>query len=793
MTRWVGVLFAVSGGTALVGEVVWMRKLGLVLGNSVWAASAVVAAWMGGMALGAAVGGRIAPRVRSHLRWYGLAEGAIGLFFALSEPIHGALLRLGTGLGPDLGEELAAGIAARLGLAFAALAVPTVLMGLTLPLLVERLRGTGLAARVGHLYGLNTLGAASGVLLAAYLLLPSLGERATLATAALACGVVAVVAIALESRVPREQVGRRAAETVRMRGYLALVAAMGLGALGAELLWVRILVLHLGSSVYAFALVLGVFLLGLALGSLALRRLGDRVRRPGAALAAVQLAIAGLLVLQVLAFGSFGDLLAWPTRLAQIPLRFVWVQAILLGGVAALLLPVTVLFGASFPLAVAADPRARSDGGHAGAVSAANTVGSILGALGAPFVLVPVLGVQRGLLAVGAVHLAVALFLRPRRELAAAAAAVLAAAAAVAYLLPPDWVLRRASVVEDAGSELLALSESVSATVAVKRYLEPGRSWLSLELNGMNVAGTSASLLAVQQLQGNLPLLQVEEPRRVVHVGFGSGGTCWATSRHPVESIEVVEISPEVLTLADRWFRSVNRRVLADPRVRVVVNDGRNFLLATDRRFDVILSDSIHPRHAGNSTLYTREYFELCRSRLEPGGVVSMWLPLYSLDTGSYLRILRAFHEVFPRTAVWYDLSTANENTVVTGGVEPGPIRVLWSRLEDTGIAESLAIAGVRTRQQLAADLLLGPDEVAELVRDVPPLVDDLPYVEYVGGRVMDRRSTWERNLALLVRTTATSSYPFQDPERSQEWPVLVERRVTRLRAILQYLSKERE
>ena len=231
------------------------------------------------------------------------------------------------------------------------------------------------------------------------------------------------------------------------------------------------------------------------------------------------------------------------------------------------------------------------------------------------------------------------------------------------------------------------LSESVSATVVVKDYLGHSPRWRSLELNGMNVAGTDPSLLVVQQLQGNLPLLQVTAPRRVLHIGFGSGGTCWAVSRYPVERIDVVEISPEVLAASNRWFADVNRGVLGDPRVHIVVNDGRNYLLATEARYDAILSDSIHPLYAGNSTLYTREYFQLCRDHLEPGGVVSMWLPLYSLDSGSYLRILRAFHEVFPHTVVWYDVTTVNENTVVTGQVEPGPISIDWRRFLDPRVA----------------------------------------------------------------------------------------------------------
>jgi len=272
-----------------------------------------------------------------------------------------------------------------------------------------------------------------------------------------------------------------------------------------------------------------------------------------------------------------------------------------------------------------------------------------------------------------------------------------------------------------------------------------------LEINGVNVAGTSPELWAIQRLQGHLPLLLARYPRKVLHIGFGSGGTAWAVSRHAsVEQMVVAEISPEVLRVADRFFAPVNHGVLRDPRVRVVVNDGRNVLVASKDTFDAILSDSIHPVFAGNSTLYTKEYFALCQQHLNPGGVVSMWLPLYSLRTDSYLAILRAFWEVFPQTAVWYDPSVLNEFTVVTGSTQPGPLFVRWEALAEPTVAATLTEAGVFSAEDLASLLLLGPKEVAQLVSQVPPHEDDFPQVEYLSGRLLDREGSWLANFRLL-------------------------------------------
>lgn len=765
ITAVVVALFVVSGATALVGEVVWMRMLGLVMGNTVWAASIAVAAWMGGMALGAALGAGLASRTRRHLWWYALAEGGIGVFYALSPTIVRGLLVVGATFGDDLGGRLAIGVLQRLLLAAVALLIPTTLMGLTLPLLVERLRGSALARRVGLLYGANTLGAAAGVFGAAYLLLPRLGEQGSLAMAAVACSLVAMVAVWLDHLLPRlggTPAGSGPRPTLQNSRFLVLVALMGCGALAAELIWVRILVLHLGSRVYAFALLLGVYLTGLALGSLVMR-LVPSPARPVRVLEALQLAVAVLLGAQLLALGHFADLMAWLTDVLRPPATFAGLQGVMIASVAALFLPITVLFGASFPLAVAADPARRSDGAHVGRVAAANTLGAIVGALGAPFILIPTIGSQRGLLVLALIFTVVAVGLVRSRRVMIAAGLVVAGVVVIWTTLPPDWVLRQVGYVDVAQGELLELEEGIGATLTIARYPDRRGEMRVLELNGVNVAGTKPELRIVQQLQGNLPLLQVAEPRRVLHVGFGSGGTCWAVSRHPVEAIDVVEISPEVPRASARWFPEINRGVLADPRVRVIVNDGRNFLLATDRRYDAILSDSIHPLFAGNSTLYTRDYFDLCRSHVRPGGVVSMWLPLYSLDQASLLRILRAFWEVFPRTAVWYDVSTVNENTIVTGLVEPGPLRIDWQRLTNPDLEETLREGGIDSAEALMADLLLGPSDVAQMVAGVPPLRDDLPFVEYNSGRLLSRNAPWLANLTMLAAHRAQVS-PFSHP-----------------------------
>ncbi len=269
--------------------------------------------------------------------------------------------------------------------------------------------------------------------------------------------------------------------------------------------------------------------------------------------------------------------------------------------------------------------------------------------------------------------------------------------------------------------------------------------------------GTSRSLLGTQKLQAHLPLLLHPDARKILHIGFGSGGTAWSVSRHPVDQITIAEISPEVLDVSGQHLRSVNHGVLQDPRVRVVLNDGRNFVMATPEKFDVILSDSIHPRYAGNGSLYTLDYFQLCRKALRPGGVVSMWLPMYSLTPRNYLMILRAFQDVFPNTTIWYVPNELNAFTIVIGRTEEGPIPFDRITSGMTGpVRQDLAEIGLDDPARLASCLLLDPLAVRAITRGIPPHVDDLPAVEYESGRTVDRDGTWLANFRRTASVCGT-------------------------------------
>lgn len=521
---------------------------------------------------------------------------------------------------------------------------------------------------------------------------------------------------------------------------------MGLAAIADEVFWSRILVLHFGSSVYAYSLMLFSFLIGIGVGSAAIERVVARID-VARALGTIELALAAVLAMQVHLFAHFADLLGAIARIGFTSPFPIFLCASLI----ALLVP-TALMGAAFPLTVRLYEVSAREGEtrSVGKVYLVNTIGSVTGSLLAGFFLIRAVGSQNGLFLTALIALLVGAWLAGKRAIVAAAIFIIAFMAA-----DPNEVILSAGLF-DVNAPILLFREDVTATVTLRQL---GPNYLSLELNGVNVAGTSAELMGTQKLQGHIPLLLHPNPRRVLHIGFGSGGTAWAVSRHPVETITIAEISPEVLEVSNARLGAVNHGVLRDPRVHVEINDGRNFVLAAPEKFDVILSDSIHPRYAGNGSLYTREYFDLCRQRLNDGGVISMWLPMYSLTTRNYLQIVRAFHDVFPNTTIWYVPNTPNAFTIVVGRLENGPLPLARMAARWTpAVARDLGEIGMRSPNDLLSALMLGPAEVDRITRGVPPHVDDLPSVEYESGRVLDRNLTWYQTFSLLANAMPTQT-----------------------------------
>jgi spermidine synthase len=323
--------------------------------------------------------------------------------------------------------------------------------------------------------------------------------------------------------------------------------------------------------------------------------------------------------------------------------------------------------------------------------------------------------------------------------------AAIAGAVALNSLLPLADVYRRREP-----GKLLALIEGSGASITVHQRTEQDR---VISINGVNVAGTNSVLRATQKLQAHLPVCLHRAPRSVLQIGFGSGGTCYSVSLHPeIESIEVAELNPDVLKVAADRFADINHGVLSDPRVRVRIVDARSHVAVTDQTYDLILSDSTHPRFRGNASLYTRDYFALCARRLRPGGIVSTWLPLYGMAVDDIRGILKSMNAVFPHVQVWYPNSEPNENTILIASMEPiaiDPAR-LAKGLAEPKIAADLAEVGIISATQLLDFFMLGDRAVASFSRTGRLNTDDHPRLEFLAPRSLRRMQSWVDNLAAL-------------------------------------------
>jgi spermidine synthase len=750
-----------SGVAALVYQLLWTRQLGLVLGNTVGAVSLVLAAFMGGLAVGSAVAAQRVDRLPSRAlpRLYALLEAGIAvcglvLPFVLAVPL------------PRL-----AGL--RFAFAAVALLVPTALMGATLPALAALWRPDDrrLAQAAGVLYAANTLGAVAGSLATAFFLLPGLGvRRSTFAAAFLnlvagglvwSRGRVGEKAAAPASEGPRPPAktrtdAAREGDRLPARAALAVLALSGLGALANEVAWTRALALLIGPTAYAFAFIVSAVIAGLALGSAAAATVADRLRHPGLALGLVEIAAA------IVSLGVVEGIGRLPVVVAQVVRdnadRMPRLMALEFAGVCALLVPPCILFGAAFPLAV----RLAGGAGPAGAVGRVyswNTAGAIAGALLAGFVALPRLGLEATLLAAVAVHAvagaAAIVLARPARARLALAAGLLAvvgvaaraaggwdrallAGGAYKYAAysPPDRLEE-----ELRAGDLVYYREGAAATVSVKRL----GGTLSLAVDG-KVDATSSGDMLTQRMLAHLPLLLHPGARDVAVIGLGSGVTAGSALAYEGTRVEVVEISPEVVEAA-RLFAAVNRQALADPRLRIVVDDGRHHLLLAERRYDVIISEPSNPWMAGVSALFTRDFFALARARLAEGGLFCQWAHIYNMAPGDLRTVVAGFTDVFPGAALFL----LNEGDVLLLGgrgdlPRPDPA-TLTARMSAPAIGEDLAGVRVTSPFGLGSLFALGAPDLAAWAASAERHTDDRPLLEFRAPRSLHAdtsRVNWE-------------------------------------------------
>src|SRR5215510_13266284 len=755
-TVWILLLFVGSGCSALIYEVVWFQLLELVVGTTAVSLGVLLATFMGGLCVGSLLLPRFVPLAHHPLRVYARLElgiAALGLLVLFGLPVFGNLYVANANHG-------VVSMLLRAVLAIICLLPPTVLMGATLPAIARLIESTPSGVSwLGFFYGGNIAGAVIGSLLAGFYLL-RVYDMATATYVAITLNVaVAAVAWVLSTRVAAP--GQRAEPTpaqavtvsaeatavprsvtrrgkVRATGaretrrdthtrganlyglrtwpisvYVA-IALSGLTALGAEVIWTRILSLLFGGTVYTFSLIAAAFLCGLGIGSAKGAWLARYSERPGLLLAGFQVGAAAAV--------AWGAALVnraypyWPIDPALAPGPWFNFQIDLVRAFIAIV-PAACFWGASFPLALAAAaPRGDDPARGVGALYAANTIGAVIGALVFSLLIIPAFGTQdaQQLLIWAALAASAVMLMWPpptdapipagrRIAMSLGGLVIAGAAAATVAPVPPDVVAYGRQIATFKGASYLYEGEGLNSSIAVS---ESEGGIRNFHVSGKVEASTEVHDMRLQRMLGHISALMHPDPHSVLIVGFGAGVTAGSFVLHPgIKRIVICEIEPLIPRMVAPYFTKENNDVVHDPRVEIVYDDARHYILTTNEKFDIITSDPIHPWVKGAASLYTKEYFELVKSHLNPGGVVTQWVPLYQSTEDVIKSEVATFSSVFPYGTIWSNQYASGGGYDVVMLAKSGPLQIdpvaLDARLnrpDHAGIKDALAqveLAGV--------------------------------------------------------------------------------------------------
>ena len=754
-------IYLVSGACSLIDEVVWLRLLKLILGNTVYASSVVVSVFMAGLALGALLMGRVCDRIRRPLRLYPLIELAITVTALLSpwalrsaDAAYLWFCRTWQPGAPWL-------IAGQVVISTLILLVPTLLMGSTLPLLgrfvasVEKDTGP----LVGRLYALNTLGAAAGCCLAGFVFIRWLGVLGTLRLAAVMNLLVALGGYVIYRISPGG--GEVEADTALApakvgsddshSGGLAFLALgfflSGAVCIGYELLWMRSVVHSIGAFTFVFSSVLTIYLLGNVLGAAIGSRIVGSLKNP-AAVAGVLFVVLGVLGVLYLPWLNFCSYYLLPAVLDSLNEAF-WHRLIswhivspLVQSAILFLLP-SVVMGVGFPIMLQAwVDRAHRVGWSTGTAYSTNTWGAVAGGVVTGFVLIPLLGLQAAVVGLGlaAAWMGSCMWLRFARPVTHArlyrcVPLLLALFVTVHASRMPGDLFRKTVATNrwTRGFEVLDVAEGVNTTVSLHR--DPEYDALYLCTSGRRVAGTSHGYRGDQKMLGHFPVLLNRHAQSVLSVGFGTGESTACLVRHGIERVDCVEIAPEVVEFSLKHFASINLGDKLDEKVGMIYQDARNYLHLTDRRYDAIVNDCTSIRGvAENASLYTREYFESARDHLTEHGLFMSYIDAYTTECVAVMNsVIGTVMEVFPHVTLWHMTCEPTPFFVIVGSERPQrfSLRHIADELARPAVRESLAVINCRDSADVLICYLADEADLRKFVTRYITNSDYFPVVEF--------------------------------------------------------------
>jgi predicted membrane-bound spermidine synthase len=763
MRATLALIFFLSGASALIFELLWFRLAGLSLGNSVWSASLVLAAFMGGLALGNRFVAQLHHRVLRPVRLYATLEFTIGASGIAAVMLLPQL--------PDLLSPILRGFTdmpvllntTRVAIAFTILVIPATAMGATLPVLAKALarQDSNFGANIGWLYGWNTLGATLAVFSTALFLIPALGLLSS-GLVALVCNLTAAV-IALHYAQGKEPSPTRSSVAPpdpvaidwRTGRYLAIAFFSGALMLALEVVWFRFLLLTTDGTSVIFGVMLAVVLAGIAIGGLVAAHL---FRRNESAYEWLPHVIAASAVLVVVTYWGY-DIFTEYRREHDVTIpEFI-------GYAMFLMFPVAFLSGVSFTMVNrAVKEQLGASARTAGITTFYNTIGAMLGSLVGGFVLLPMIGMENSFFLIAALYFGTALLVPSesrvlRHTLFAGRAA---AAVALASLVLFPFGLMQASYFVDKVSTLPnhSLIDSREGLVETIRYFSRDvygqPQYYRLATNGHSMSATSTAAKRYMKLYVYLPVALKADTSDALLISFGVGSTAKAlTDSKGIESIDVVDISKDILEMSSIIYPG-DDNPLRDERVKVHIEDGRFFLNTTSKRYDLITSEPPPPKLAGVVNLYSEEYFKLIRKRLKTGGYASYWLPVQQLDPTDALAIIKAFCNAFDDCSLW---SGAGLEWMLLGSngaerrIEASDMTAQW---RDPNVFPELVALGFESAAQLGSLFMADAEHLRQLTAEIRPVTDNHParissrlvnftgYVE-VYGRLMDEAQRLER------------------------------------------------
>jgi spermidine synthase len=770
--------FFLSGLAGLIYEVVWARQLGLFLGITSYAHTAVITAYMAGLAAGSFYFGRHADQRSQPLKTYAWLEIGVGLYAALTPWLFTLLQVLYVDLSDvsHIGEMR--GHLSRFVIAMLALLIPTFMMGGTLPLLVRGFTRVlpDLGKTTSRLYGINTLGAMLGTVLAGFILLPTIGVTATIFVGVIINLGIAVVVLAILRRVRTDHSAHDAQPVPQAAPHqplpdrsrivvLVAFATAGFAALLTQMAWIRALILVVGGSVYAFTITLASFLAGIGLGSLLYARYASKtvvwLSGPMLRERMVQAALLALMISLTLLLGLplIGKLPAWflAGYAAGLQDYFALFQLFIFSLSFGVMIAPTLLMGVMFPLVTVIWTRSISHAGRGvGAAYATNTSGTILGALLGGLLILPWLGIHDSVRLAAALYFLVAagfwLFavvgIKWVGRLVVAGFAGLLIAL-IAWHIPP-W--DKAMMVSGAFSrpdnmnmamreqpdrslkqiiddyELLYYDEGPDGTVAVRKKRDNVNSQKTLVINGKADA-SSIGDMPTQILLAQLPLAINPKAEKALVIGLGSGITAGSLSKSKsLNEMTILEISHEVIE-ASTFFEPENYGVLADPRVNLVTADARNYLMSAPQHYDLIISEPSNPWISGVANLFTDEFLKLAKSRLSPGGVMTQWFHIYSMSDADLKTMLKTFDDNFAHVSVW---RIQAGDLALIGSDQPHAISL--AHIGTDGATE-LARGKVRHDRDLAGLYIFGGELLSRYAEGSPTNRDNMPVIEFSAPR----------------------------------------------------------